>query len=228
MTRRVRAARGISGERLPLAGHIGEAKHGELPTPRSRPDDSGATGSPGEINLGPRLRAIRQNKGMTLRRVADRAGISESFLSQAERNQTNPSVSTLLKIADALGESLSTIFGTGSSPGGKIVRSAERPLLVQRAGSSIDELLTPVTAKTMQVIHSVVEPEFDSGEPYSHAGEEEFVMVLSGLLEIESVGETYLLREGDSILVNPVLPHAYRNPGAGPTRCLWVTSLQYH
>jgi transcriptional regulator with XRE-family HTH domain len=181
-----------------------------------------------DADLGTRLRAFRQDKGLTLRQVAERAGISESFLSQAERNQTNASVSTLLKIADALGESLGTIFRTETRTVGNVVRAAERPLLAQRVGQSTDVLLTPVAATTMQVIQSTIEPGFDSGTPYSHVGAEEFVVVTSGELELESSGEVIRLHDGDSVLIDPMAPHSYRNTGNVPCRCIWVTSMPHH
>ena len=82
-----------------------------------------------ELELGVRIRALRERRGLSLRVVAERAGVSESFVSQIERGVASPSVASLRALADALGESIASFFD-GSEPVGKLVRVAERRRLV--------------------------------------------------------------------------------------------------
>ena len=74
----------------------------------------------GALELGQRIREVRQKKGMTLREAAVAADVSESFLSQVERGLANPSVASLRRIADAMGERVASFFvGEPPSSGGR-------------------------------------------------------------------------------------------------------------
>src|SRR3954469_3820909 len=67
------------------------------------------------VELGERLRAIRQLRRRTLKEIAGAAGISESFLSQLERGRTNATIATLQRLATALGIEVSDLFSTDAS-----------------------------------------------------------------------------------------------------------------
>jgi transcriptional regulator with XRE-family HTH domain len=175
-------------------------------------------------DLGGRMRELRRRNNITLREVADAAGVSESFVSQVERGVANPSMASLRRMAEALGESVASLF-VGSETPGMVVRAGDRKRLAHPAGSLDDYLLTPPSAKTLQVIYSVVAPGDGSGEePYTHPADEECIIIIAGQLVVTSNGEEYLLEEGDSFLLDPKQPHSYRNPGEVPTRSIWVMS----
>jgi transcriptional regulator with XRE-family HTH domain len=180
--------------------------------------------APGDqLELGRRIRAIREARGLPLRAVAESAGVSESFMSQVERGVANPSVASLRAIAEGLGESIASFFEDGREVGGKLVRVADRRRLVHPRRLWEDVLLTPRTARRLQVILSTVEPGQGSGDdPYSHDSDEECVIVLSGRLEFWVGEEGYLLEEGDSILFESRLPHRNRNPGPTAAEVLWI------
>ena len=63
-----------------------------------------------ELNIGSRLGDLRKRKQMTLDQLSSKSGVSKSILSQIERNISNPTVSTMMRIADALEETLSGFF----------------------------------------------------------------------------------------------------------------------
>ncbi|MCW2719659.1 cupin domain-containing protein [Pseudonocardia sp.] len=175
-------------------------------------------------DLGGRMRELRRRNNITLREVADAAGVSESFVSQVERGVANPSMASLRRMAEALGESVASLF-VGAEMPGMVVRAGDRKRLAHPAGSLDDYLLTPPGAKTLQIIYSVVAPGDGSGEePYTHPADEECVIVIVGQLVVTAGGEEYLLEEGDSLLLDPRLPHSYRNPGQVPARSIWVMS----
>jgi transcriptional regulator with XRE-family HTH domain len=175
-----------------------------------------------ELELGVRIRALRERRGLSLRVVAERAGVSESFVSQIERGVASPSVASLRALADALGESIASFFD-GSEPVGKLVRVAERRRLVHPKRQWEDVLLTPRSSRRLQVILSTVEAGAGSGdEPYSHDSDEEFVLVLEGRLEFWVDDERFQMEEGDGLLFESRRPHRNRNPGPGKARVLWV------
>ena len=182
------------------------------------------TPTPRNEALGARLRETRRQRGITLREVGQAAGVTESFVSQVERGAANPSVATLRRIAEALGETMASLF-VGAETTGMVVRAGERRRLHHPSGADVEYLLTPRSAKALEIIYAIVGPGAGSGEePYTHQADEECVIVLAGQLDVGVNGEMNHLETGDSLLLDPKLPHSYHNPGPGDTTTLWVMS----
>ena len=166
-----------------------------------------------DLQLGPRIRALRQARRLTLRDVADRAGVTESFLSQVERDVTSPSIATVHRIAGALDLSIAQLFADEPSPG-RIVRREARRRIAYPGLKAVDEFLTSNMAGRLQVILSTIEPGGGTGEePYTHDSDEEVVVVLKGILDLWVADEHYVLREGDAITFPSRLPHWNVNRG---------------
>jgi transcriptional regulator with XRE-family HTH domain len=159
-----------------------------------------------QLELGARIRSVRQARRLTLRDVSERAGVTESFLSQVERDVTSPSIATLQRIARALDLSIAQLFAEEPEPGLR----------------SIDEFLTSNMAGRLQVILSTIQPGGGTGaEPYTHDSDEEVVVVLSGVLDLWVGDEHYVLREGDAITFPSRLPHWNMNQGEVPVTVLF-------
>jgi transcriptional regulator with XRE-family HTH domain len=175
-------------------------------------------------NLGARLREVRRQRGITLKQVAEAVGVTESFVSQVERGTANPSVATLRRMAETLGETVASLF-VGAEPTGMVVRAGERRRLHHPSGSDKEYLLTPPTAKTLEIVYATLEAGSGSGdEPYTHPADEECVIVITGQLDVGVNGELHHLGTGDALLLDPKLPHSYHNPGPGNAITLWVMS----
>jgi transcriptional regulator with XRE-family HTH domain len=175
-----------------------------------------------ELELGRRIRILREEKGLPLRAVAEGAAVSESFLSQVERGVASPSVASLRRIAEALGESVAAFF-EGPVVRGRVVRASERLRMVHPRRQWEDMLLTPRESRRLQVILSTIEPGAGSGdEPYSHDSDEECVIVLKGQLVFWVGEERYELDEGDSILFESRIPHRNSNRGSTKAEVLWI------
>ncbi len=175
-----------------------------------------------ERALGARIRSLREARNLPLRHLAEEAGVSESFLSQVERGVANPSVASLRRVAEALGESVGALF-EGPMLAGQVVRGMDRRRLVHPQRQWEDVLLTPANARRLQVILSVIEAGGGSGdEPYTHESDEECVIVLKGRLEFWVDEERFELSEGDSLLFESRRPHRNRNPGPSKAEVLWV------
>ncbi|MDO8307475.1 MAG: cupin domain-containing protein [Actinomycetota bacterium] len=186
-------------------------------TTPSEVTDSGA-----DLALGSRIRGLRRVRGATLKSVALEAGVSESFLSQVERGQANPSVATLRRIASALGRSVSELFD-GEDGEGFVVRQHQRRRIAMPGGEWIDYVLTPSIARKLQIHETVIRPGGSSGvEPYSHGSEEECVIVLSGQVEVTLEGQKVVLEEGDTALLDARREHQFRNTTQEVVRVLWV------
>ncbi len=175
-----------------------------------------------ELLIGASLRMARRRKGLTLRQVAESAGVTESFLSQVERDIASPSIATLRRIAVALDTTIGVILD-GAGPHGQLVRAGERRVVQYPGLMARDEFLTDGSGGRLQVIMSVVEPGGGTGaEAYSHESDEECLIVLDGALDLWVGGEEHHLEAGDTIRYSSRVPHRNENPGPGQARVLFV------
>src|SRR3989475_7514867 len=152
-----------------------------------------------EVDVGERLRAIRQLRRATLRTIADRAGVSESFLSQVERGKASASIASLRRIAGALGVSVADLFEPSSPPSPRVLRRDERPALAFGIlGRKL--LLTPRPLHHLEVFMGELEVGGSTGaQPYAHGDSEELFVVLRGTVQLELGGELFELEPRDSI-----------------------------
>jgi transcriptional regulator with XRE-family HTH domain len=187
------------------------------------PAPAEATPTP-ELQLGPRIRSLRQSRNITLRELAERAGVTESFLSQVEREVTSPSIATVQRIARGLDLTIAELF-TEEAPRGRIVRRADRRRLTYPGLGAVDEFLTSNMSGRLQVILSTIEPGGGTGdEPYAHDSDEEVVIVLAGQLDLWVADEHHVLHEGDAITYSSRLPHRNVNRGDGPAVVLFCVT----
>jgi transcriptional regulator with XRE-family HTH domain len=178
-----------------------------------------------EPEVGMTIRRLREERHLSLKEMAGRSGLTQSFLSQVERGLTSPSVASLRKVAQAFGVPLAALFQGPTPPGDRVVRRGDRRQLVHPRHAWRDFLLTPNLTGKLQVILSVIEPGGGSGEePYAHDSDEECVIVLRGRLEFWVGADRYLLEEGDSIVFESRIPHRNANAGPGQAEVLWITT----
>ena len=174
-----------------------------------------------DLELGPHLRSLRTARGLTLRELAQRAGVTESFLSQAERGVATPSIASVRRIARGLGLSIADLFAE-VEPAGLVVRASERRRITYPGLGAVDEFLTRGKGGRLQVIMSTVEPGGGTGEePYTHESDEEVLIVLEGALDLWVGDERFHLEAGDAITYSSRVPHRNTNPGPGPARLLF-------
>ena len=173
--------------------------------------------------IGAQLRAARLAARMTMAEVAEQAGLTKGFVSKLERDLANVSVASLIRLCDALGVSVGSLFQT---PKGEVVRRDTRPQINFGGRKMIEYLLTPSGEKRVQAILSDIEPGGGSGaEAYSLPADVEFVFVLSGQLEITVAGKQVTLGQGDAFTFPADTGHTFRGaPQAGRTQVLWVVS----
>lgn len=181
-----------------------------------------------ELQLGARIRALRRARRRTLRDIAERSGVTESFLSQVERDVASPSIATVQRIARALDVSIAQLFAEASATD-RVVRREARRRVAYPGLKAVDEFLTNDMAGRLQVILSTIEPGGGTGaEPYTHESDEEVVVVLAGVLDLWVGDEHYVLRDGDAITFSSRLPHWNANHGDRPVTVLFcVTPPSY-
>jgi transcriptional regulator with XRE-family HTH domain len=177
-----------------------------------------------EVDVGERLRALRRARRATLRTVAERSGLSESFLSQVERGRSSASIESLRRVADALGVSMADLFEPDGLPGPRVLRRDERPALSFGVlGKKL--LLTPRPLHHLEVFAGELEVGGSTGaEPYAHGDSEELFVVLSGTVQLELGGELFELEPGDSIDYRSSTPHRVSNTGQDLAEVMWIIS----
>jgi len=175
--------------------------------------------------FGPEIRGLRKQARMTLAQLSRASGLSVGFLSQVERDASNPSVTALYKVAKALGVNLAWFFHAADSGlNGEahfVVRAKDRRHLSYATGI-FDELLVPHLKGALAMFMIRFLPGAYSGETKVAAGSEHAGLVLEGELELTLNGQRMLLKPGDSFSFLGSNPHRYGNPGKRKTVVIWV------
>jgi len=173
--------------------------------------------------LGADLRALRRARSITLAGMARNLGRSVGWLSQVERNKSDPSITDLRDIAALLGVPVSMLFRHDAAPAdeaGFIVRkNARRPIGSAIAGLT-EELLSPDLTDDFEMVHSTFQPHSRIKAPVSRPTQEVGYLI-SGTLEIEIAGTTHRLSPGDSFRIRG---EAFRwsNPAPEAAVAIWV------
>jgi transcriptional regulator with XRE-family HTH domain len=178
---------------------------------------------PDGVRIGAQLRAARLAARKTIAEVADEAELTKGFVSKLERDLANVSVASLIRLCDALGVSIGSMFQASK---GEVVRRGEYPP-IDFGGSGMREyLLTPSGEKRVQAILSDIQPGGGSGdEPYALPADVEFALILAGRLSITVAGEEVTLEQGDAYTFPADAPHTFRSvQPAGRTQVLWLVS----
>jgi transcriptional regulator with XRE-family HTH domain len=177
-----------------------------------------------EVDVGERLRDIRRLRRATLKTIADRAGVSESFLSQVERGRASASIASLRRIANALGVTVADLFEPSGPPRPRVLRRDERPSLAFGIlGRKL--LLTPRPLQHLEVFVGELDPSGSTGsEPYAHGDSEELFVVLAGTVQLELGGDIHELEQGDSIDYRSSVPHRVTNVGEERAEVMWIIS----
>ena len=174
-------------------------------------------------SLGQDLRVLRKQRGLTLADVSARIGRSVGWLSQVERDISDPSMEELDALADTLDVSVKSFFGkTPTDPGeeGRIVRKGARRPLSPRVSGLFEELLSPDLTDDFEVVHSTFAAGAERVDDTCR-DTQEVGYVVSGQLEITLDGEAFTLGPGDSFRIRGE-PFRWANRSTEPCVAIWV------
>src|SRR5512142_2067184 len=176
------------------------------------------------VNVGLRLRELREARGASMRSLAAKSGLSANALSMIERGKTSPSVSTLYKLADALGVPITDFFAPLAEKQTSIlVRADERTRLPFTHGVWEGLGGEKFTGRVEPFVLTLETGASSGQHTMVHTGHE-FVYCLRGQLEYLVERDLYELQPGDSLLFAAQLKHRWRNPGNTVTNALIVLS----
>jgi transcriptional regulator with XRE-family HTH domain len=181
---------------------------------------------------GGRLREEREKRGVSLRELARRVGVSPSLVSQIELDRVNPSVSTLWSLVTELGMTMGEVFGN-AEPAGPVARTSDADGLVERpetrrvinlASGIRWERLTPHSERDVEFLHVEYPVGADScpADALITHGGREYGYVTSGTLGVRVGFDEYELSPDDSIAFDASLPHRLWTIGDEPARAIWV------
>lgn len=184
-----------------------------------------------KVELGQRVKSLRQQAAMPARALASLIGVSPGFISQLERGKTSASLTTLRRIADALGQPIAALIEQAPSlpdaraanggarerspvPTAQVVRKGWRKRLELPGSYFSLELLSPDLQGQIEFILIELEPGHPPAEPRAHfRSGEECVVVLHGTMGLTVGDQTWVLEQGDSARFDPAVPHRIENLG---------------
>ena len=173
--------------------------------------------------LGAKLAAARAERGWSLAELARRAGVSTASVHKIEKSGMTPTIATLMKVASALGTSVSYFIDEDVAvPAAIVVRGDERArLYTSKSGIALDNVSGRYGRYRLAGAEARVEPHANSGpDPMRHPGEE-LVYLLEGAMCFTVDGKPTHLEPGDSIHFRTDRPHTWENPAERPARALW-------
>lgn len=180
------------------------------------------------VAIGARLRHARLVKGLLIKDLAARVGVSISLISKYENNKLLPPLTVLHALVTALETNIGALFDADWTGVDHVTRAGSRPRIAaagdgDAAGVTLERLVPNGRGHLLQGNIHIVAPGGGSMGPMRHEGDE-VGYVLQGRLEL-SIGDTnYDLGPGDSFAFPSNLAHTYRNTGAVETRVLWINT----
>jgi transcriptional regulator with XRE-family HTH domain len=180
--------------------------------------------------IGPRIRALRDAGGLSLRDLAERSGVSAPMLSQVERGETSPTLAVAARIAHGLDLRLSQLLRLDEGGQVAIVRAGERrPGTSDPASGHRAEILTPPLpgqrAELSRHVLGAGAMTGGPGDPPMHEpGSRESALVQDGRVALVIDGERHELAAGDCVTFDADLPHHFENPGSADAILLAVVS----
>jgi transcriptional regulator with XRE-family HTH domain len=176
-------------------------------------------------SLGPKIRELRQQKGLSLQQLAERSDVSAAAIHKLERSGMVPTIATLMKLATALNRPVSYFVDEESVVERPVVFTPaghRRPVYTSKAGLELRSITGAYGRFFMAGAAATVSPHADSGRKAMEHPGEELVFVVRGTLDFEVDGVTHRLGPGDALHFRTDRPHRWCNPTAQPAEAVWM------
>ena len=176
------------------------------------------------MDIGSKLKAIREEKGLTIKKLAEKSGCTTSMISQIEHGKSEPSISMLKKLANALNVNIVDFFIDSNSINEDflhIKKNDRIDIKLPRWDAHIQSFLKSTKDKKMHPFYTKIAPGGGSKGMYSHEGEE-FVYILKGELYIKVGDKEYVVKEGEGVYFKSYIPHDWINKSSTDTEVIWI------
>ena len=176
------------------------------------------------MELGEKIKELRNKQGLTQEELADRAELSKGFISQLERDMTSPSIATLEDLLQCLGTTLGEFFNEEQEE--EQIVFTEEDFFVKKDEeykNQIKWIIPNAQKNCMEPIHLILEKGGETCLDNPHEGEE-FGYVLQGAVSIHLGNKTYKAKKGETFYLIPNKSHYLENPSKTPAQVLWISS----
>ncbi|OMF64189.1 XRE family transcriptional regulator [Paenibacillus sp. FSL R5-0766] len=168
--------------------------------------------------LAQNLKQLREQRKLSLDKVAEMSGISKTMLGQIERGESNPSIATVWKIANGLKTSFTTLIHEPKSDTTVVTCDDIQVLMEDEGRIRIYPHFPFEEGRRFEIYMMEMDSKSElNAEPHIE-GTEEFITVFEGEVTIRVGTEEYMVNQGESIRFRADRPHAYINPGAKTNR----------
>ncbi|MFC4667379.1 cupin domain-containing protein [Seohaeicola nanhaiensis] len=183
------------------------------------------------LDIGGRLKAVRETRGLSQRDLAGRAGLTNGAISLIEQNKSSPSVASLKRLLDAIPMTMSEFFSeveTAEVPkyfysAGEFTELAPQSIGLGNGAKGVSlRQLGDASRHSLMVLHETYPPGADTGPDMLSHESEEAGIVVSGIVEVTVGDQVRVLNPGDGYLFDSRLPHRFRN--IGETDCVVVSA----
>jgi transcriptional regulator with XRE-family HTH domain len=175
--------------------------------------------------IGPKVRALRKQAGLSLQQLAEVADVSAAAIHKIEQSGMVPTITTLLKVAGALGRPVAYFVDeeeVASDPTVHTPDGQQRPIYTSHTGIDLAGISGAYGKFFLAGARATVDPGASSGDKALEHPGEELVYVLSGELEFVVNERTFRLGPCDALHFRTVQAHSWRNPGDVPATALWM------
>ena len=173
------------------------------------------------MELGAKLRDMRQSKNLTQEELADRCELTKGYISQLENDLTSPSIATLCDLLNALGSNLSAFFHAESAE--KIVFGEEEYIEKQSEGMLFSWVIPNAQKNMMEPVLVELAPGASTQADFPHEGEE-FGYVLEGKIAVVHAGRSSPAKKGESFYFTANKEHYIVNKGKKRAKFLWIST----
>ncbi|MFD0693147.1 helix-turn-helix domain-containing protein [Paenibacillus sp. GCM10027628] len=158
-----------------------------------------------------KVKELRVSNDLTLKDLAEKTGLSVSFLSSVERGATSLAITSLKKIADALDVTMSYFFEEEVKSSFHVKLEQQKAFRVENSASSFVRLGGQFPKRALEPLIVTLAPKQQKEHTFTHPGEE-FYYVLHGAVLFEIDGEDYYVRQGETIHFPSHIAHEFENP----------------
>ncbi len=176
------------------------------------------------VNIGEKIRKLRKKNNFSIQKLAEKSGVSPAGIHKIETSGMTPTITTLMKIANALEKKVSFFIEENDQLGDvELIKVDKRKrFFTSRHGIKVENLVGRLANPILEAGLATIEAGGNSGDDLmTHRGEE-LIYVLEGKMEVCVKEKIYLLEEGDSLHFKSDAQHSWRNAHEKKTQYFWA------
>ena len=173
-------------------------------------------------HIGMRLQKLRKQRGLSQRKLAASAGVSNATISLIENGRTDPSMGLMKRILESLGASFAEFFADDSHIGEQYFYVHEDLSVISTGAISYLQVGSDLSNDSLQILYERYHPGADTGQSKISHEAEEGGIVIQGRMEVTVGDKVQVLSTGDAYKFNSRIPHRFRN--AGNEDCIVISA----